>query len=196
MFTGIIGSTGRIIKVSVSGNNRIFRIESNISDEFRPEESVNHDGVCLTVESVDKGCHTVTAIAETLAKTALSSWQEGYEVNLERAMFLGGRLDGHIVQGHTDTTGICENITEKNGSSEFLIGFPPAFAELVIEKGSICLNGISLTAFNVTENSFTVAIIPYTLQHTNLSNLKPGDPVNLEFDIIGKYVEKLLRFKV
>ena len=134
--------------------------------------------------------HKVTAIDETLQKTNLAEWGAGTIVNIERCLPVNGRLDGHFVQGHVDTTGTCVTRTEKNGSSEFIIEFPEKFAELIIEKGSICLNGISLTAYNAGINSFTVAVIPYTLEHTNIKNIRPGDSVNLEFDMLGKYINR------
>ncbi|ANH80689.1 riboflavin synthase subunit alpha [Niabella ginsenosidivorans] len=188
MFTGIIEATGTVVSSDKNGTNLTFTIESTISNELKADQSVSHNGVCLTVEKVDGNRHQVTAIAETLDVSNLSNWQSGTIVNLERCMTLSGRLDGHIVQGHVDSTGICTSVVEKNGSTEFTIAFDAKFAQLVIEKGSVAVNGISLTVFNVTENSFTVAIIPYTMAHTNMQQLQTGDKVNLEFDVIGKYV--------
>ena len=188
MFTGIIESLGRIQQISTSGTNKTFWISSPLSSGFTIDQSVSHSGVCLTVEEVDGDRHRVTAIQETLDKTSLNTWKLGDLVNLERCMQMGGRLDGHIVQGHVDTTGTCTGYTEREGSWEYRIEFPESFAALIIEKGSISLNGISLTIFNVTRNGFTVAIIPYTHEHTTMQSLKQGDAVNLEFDMIGKYV--------
>jgi len=195
MFTGIIETTGLVKDVIINGLNRTFWIESSLSPEFKVDQSVSHNGVCLTIEEIKGSLHRVTAIDETLQKTTLGSWTAGSLVNIERCLPLNGRLDGHFVQGHVDTGGICINRTEKDGSWEFEIEFPEKFAELIIEKGSVCLNGISLTAFNVTKNSFSVAIIPYTFEHTNMKQTAVGDSVNLEFDILGKYLLKRLSLK-
>ena len=188
MFTGIIEAMGTVVSRHTEGTNVIFRIQSPVSKELKVDQSISHNGVCLTVEAIEEDLHQVTAIAETLDVSNLNSWQAGSLVNLERCMVMNGRLDGHIVQGHVDGTGSCLDIVPKDGSTEYTIGFDRSFAPLVIEKGSISLNGISLTVFNVTETSFTVAIIPYTLAHTNMRQLKTGDTVNLEFDVIGKYI--------
>jgi riboflavin synthase len=190
MFTGIIERTGIVKEAIVTGTNKSFWIESPLSSELKVDQSVSHNGVCLTVEDIRENRHRVTAIDETLKKTNLEQWSPGTIVNIERCLPINGRLDGHFVQGHVDTTGTCVSRTDKNGSSEFVIEFPKKFAELIIEKGSICLNGISLTAYNVGINRFTVAIIPYTLEHTNVKNMKPGDRVNLEFDMLGKYINR------
>lgn len=191
MFTGIIESTGRISRVVKEGTNVHFTIESNISKELKIDQSVAHDGVCLTVVACDADSHTVTAVAETLLKTNLQGWETGRTLNLERAMKLGDRLDGHIVQGHVDTTGICTERKEMDGSHLFRFSFPEKFAALIIEKGSVCINGVSLTAFEAGRDTFTVTIIPYTLGHTTFGQLKAGDPVNLEFDILGKYMLRM-----
>lgn len=188
MFTGIIEAVGTVKDVISSGSNKIFWIESPLSDEFSVDQSVSHNGVCLTVEEVKTGMHRVTAIDETLRKTNLDEWTTGSKTNIERCLAVGGRLDGHFVQGHTDTTGICLQRVEKDGSWEFDVEFPENFAPLVIDKGSITIDGISLTAFNVRKNILTVAIIPYTFEHTSIKNVSPGDTVNLEFDMIGKYI--------
>jgi len=190
MFTGIIESLGRVHSLSATGTNKTFWIASPLSDTFRIDQSVSHNGACLTVEEVTPDMHRVTAIRETLEKTNLDSWKEGVLINLERCLQPSGRLDGHIVQGHVDTTGTCIGYLERAGSWEYLIAFPASFASLVIEKGSISLNGISLTLFDVGVDTFSVAIIPYTYGHTNMQTLKPGDTVNLEFDMIGKYVQR------
>lgn len=195
MFTGIIEHTGIVKEVISNGSNRSFWIESPISDQLKTDQSVSHSGVCLTVEEVQGSRHRITAIDETLKKTNLGNWEKGSLINLERCLQLNGRLDGHLVQGHVDATGTCTGKIIKDGSWEFEISFPRAFAELVIEKGSICLNGISLTAFAVKKKHFKVAIIPYTFEHTNLKTLEPGHTVNLEFDMIGKYLLRRLSLK-
>lgn len=195
MFTGIIEATGIVKDVIPNGSNKTFWIESSLSSEFKVDQSVNHSGVCLTVEEISGKLHNVTAIDETLQKTNLNSWKPGTIINLERSLSLNSRLDGHFVYGHADTTGICLNRKEKDGSWEFEFQFPKKFAELIIEKGSVCVNGISLTAFNVKKKSFSVAIIPYTFEYTNIREVKPDDAVNLEFDIIGKYLLRRLSLK-
>lgn len=192
MFTGIIEAFGIIHSVERQGTNATFRITSPISNELKVDQSVSHNGVCLTVEEVKEGVHSVTAIEETLKKTDLLAWEEGTLVNIERCMTMNGRIDGHIVQGHVDTTAICTEKKDANGSWEFRFQFPQQFAALVIEKGSVSLNGISLTVFNVDDNSFSVAIIPYTYSHTNIQQVKEGSTVNIEFDMIGKYVNRML----
>lgn len=193
MFTGIIEATGTIREIRESGSNRQFIIESPLGPALKIDQSLSHNGVCLTVETIDNQLHQVTAIEETLKKTNLGQWKPGQLVNLERCLQWNGRLDGHIVQGHVDSTGTCIDARQLDGSWEYTIEFPEQFASLVIEKGSISLNGISLTIFNVTRNRFMVAIIPYTFHHTNISDLKAGDLVNLEFDMVGKYVNRHLQ---
>jgi riboflavin synthase len=188
MFTGIIETTGTIKEITSKGTNSSFWIESPISPELKPDQSLSHNGVCLTVEEIQGNAHRVTAIEETLKKTNLSAWKTGNLVNLERCLQINGRLDGHFVQGHVDTTGVIEEMTTLDGSWEFIIRYPEEFAALTIEKGSITVNGISLTLFNVGIGVFTVAIIPFTHDHTNLQTAKKGDLVNLEFDILGKYI--------
>ena len=191
MFTGIIESQGTITHVVKEGTNIHFTVAGSISKELKIDQSVAHDGVCLTVVACDDKEHTVTAVAETLLKTNLATWKEGRVLNLERAMKLGDRLDGHIVQGHVDTTGTCIDRKEVDGSHLFHFSFPEQFAALIIEKGSICINGVSLTAFNVGRSTFEVTIIPYTLEHTTFRYLQAEDPVNLEFDILGKYMLRM-----
>jgi riboflavin synthase len=186
MFTGIIETIGIVKQVISSGSNKIFWVESSISSLLNTDQSVSHSGVCLTVEQVKENTHRITAIDETLRKTNLGAWREGTLVNLERCLQLNDRLDGHIVQGHVDKT------KEKTGSWEFGFAFPKKFAELIIEKGSVCVNGISFTAFNVKRKKFTVAIIPFTFEHTNIKDVQEGDIVNLEFDLIGKYLLRRL----
>lgn len=188
MFTGIIEATGIITDIKEQGTNKIFRITSPISHELKVDQSVCHNGACLTVEEINGNTHKVTAIAETLSKTNLNSWKTGDLVNLERCLVMNGRLDGHIVQGHVDGTGVCIGKKELDGSWEYRFQFPEQFAMLIIEKGSVTLNGISLTVFNTDKNSFSVGIIPYTFEHTNIKNLQIDDEVNIEFDVIGKYV--------
>ncbi len=195
MFTGIVESNGLVKSVISNGSNKTFWIESPISSQLKMDQSVSHSGVCLTVEEVKDNQHRITAIDETLQKSNLADWKEGTLVNLERCLQLNDRIDGHLVQGHVDATGICTRKIEKEGSWEFEFQFPRKFAELVIEKGSISLNGISLTAFNVKKRSFKVAIIPYTFEHTNMKSIRIGDQVNLEFDMIGKYLLRRLSLK-
>lgn len=192
MFTGIIECTGTIEKILKNGDNLTFEISAQISKELKTDQSVSHNGICLTVESVNNGIHTVTAIKETLTKSNAGSWKNGQLINIERCMTMNGRIDGHIIQGHVDATATCIAISESNGSWIMTFKYDFSFAHLIIEKGSICINGISLTCFNVNDTSFSVAIIPYTWQHTNLKYLEIDDEVNIEFDIIGKY---LARFK-
>ena len=195
MFTGIIENTGEVISISQNGSNVSFWISSDISSQLTVDQSVSHDGVCLTVEEVLDNKHRVTAIDETLKKTTLCVWQPGKIINLERCMSMNKLLDGHIVQGHVDGKAMCNEKIIKDGSIEFSFSFENQFAPLVIEKGSICLNGTSLTAFNVGKNQFTVAIIPYTLNHTNFQFLEKGDFVNIEFDVLGKYVQRMMDLK-
>lgn len=191
MFTGIIESLGQVQSIETQGTNKVFRITSSLSPELKVDQSLSHNGVCLTVEAAQDGLYQVTAIDETLKKTNLGDWQTGDLINLERCLVMNGRLDGHIVQGHVDTTATCMERTERGGSWEFRFAFPAKFSHLVIEKGSICLNGISLTVFNVKKKHFTIAVIPYTFEHTNINCIFPGNKVNLEFDMIGKYVARL-----
>jgi riboflavin synthase len=190
MFTGIIENSGVIERVSERGGNRTFVVRSPLAHELKIDQSLSHNGVCLTVEAIDNDLYQVTAVAETLIKTNAGSWVAGSLVNLERAMIMNGRLDGHLVQGHIDTTGTCIRVEDQDGSWLFEFGFPEKFASLVIEKGSIAVNGISLTAWNVQKDSFAVAIIPYTYEHTNFRQVKKGDSVNLEFDMVGKYIHR------
>jgi len=192
MFTGIIEAMGLITKITESGSNRTFFIESTLANQLKIDQSIAHNGVCLTVESTDKETYKVTAIRETLAKTTLGSWKTGQFINLEQCLQWNGRLDGHIVQGHVDTTAKCIAKKELKGSWEFRFQFPESFAPLIIEKGSISIDGISLTIFDVTKTEFSVAIIPYTFSHTNIKDLEAGALVNLEFDMLGKYVHRHL----
>lgn len=195
MFTGIIEKTGIIKEVTKQGTNTSFWVQSDLATALKVDQSLSHNGICLTVEEVQDGLHRVTAIEETILKTNAGSWEVGKVINLERCMQLNGRLDGHIVQGHVDCTAECLEIIEKAGSWEYRFTFPEKFASFIIEKGSVTVNGISLTCFSVTNNCFTVAIIPYTFEHTNMSSLKKGDMVNIEWDVVGKYVSRILSLK-
>ncbi|HTR27895.1 MAG TPA: riboflavin synthase [Puia sp.] len=195
MFTGIIEALGTVKSMESKGSNRIFWVQSPLSAGLKIDQSISHNGVCLTVEEVREDMHRVTAVEETLEKTNLNAWRPGDLVNIERCMPLNGRLDGHIVQGHVDATAICTKRRELDGSWEYRFEFPKKFSHLVIEKGSISLNGTSLTIFNVKKDHFDVAIIPYTFRHTNIQSVVPGSTVNLEFDLIGKYVSRLLSIK-
>ncbi|MFD2785992.1 riboflavin synthase [Hymenobacter rubripertinctus] len=194
MFTGIIETLGTIAAVRREGTNIHFTVESDFASELKIDQSVAHDGVCLTVVAVDAapGTHVVTAIDETLQKTNLSQWVPGRRVNLERCLAANGRFDGHIVQGHVDLTATCESVEDQNGSWLYHFRHETGPGRVTVEKGSICINGTSLTCFNSTDDGFSVAIIPYTYEHTTFQDLRPGDRVNLEFDIVGKYVARLL----
>ena len=195
MFTGIIETLGTIRKITKEIDNLHLLIEASITPELKVDQSVSHDGVCLTVTRIDGGAYTVTAIDETVSKTNISDWQINEQVNLERGMKLGARLDGHIVQGHVDQTGTCISIREAGGSWYFTFEYDVSASNLTIEKGSITVNGVSLTVVNSKNNAFSVAIIPYTYENTNFRNLVVGSKVNLEFDVIGKYVAKLYSIK-
>ena len=194
MFTGIIESTGKVVNVEKDKTNIHFTIETKIASELKVDQSMSHDGVCLTIVKIfpEKNQYIVTAIQETLDKTGLRQWQPGYEVNLERSMKMDGRFDGHIVQGHVDQTATCVKVEEQDGSWKFNFEYDPSFRNITVEKGSISVNGVSLTVVDSLKNSFSVAIIPYTYQFTNFHNFKPGTIVNIEFDVFGKYVTKLL----
>ncbi|MCG8319674.1 MAG: riboflavin synthase [Cytophagales bacterium] len=192
MFTGIIESIGEITNKVAEGTNVHLTIESDLAGELKVDQSIAHNGVCLTVTKLHNDSFEVTAVAETLLKSNLGKVNVGDKLNLERCMKAGGRFDGHIVQGHVDQTGTCTGVSDQDGSWIFDFEFDPKNGNIVVEKGSICVNGVSLTCFNTTENSFSVAIIPYTYEHTNFHQLKTGDQVNLEFDVIGKYVKKIL----
>lgn len=195
MFTGIIEALGRVDSIAEERSGKVFWISSPISRELKPDQSLSHNGVCLTIEQMTEQQHRITAIYETLKKTTLDNWRVGDLINLERCMKMSDRLDGHLVQGHVDAKGLCVDIVSKDGSSEYRFSYPRTFSSLVIEKGSICINGISLTCFDVSKNEFTVAIIPYTSEHTNMKNVKTGTEVNLEFDVIGKYIQRHLDLK-
>lgn len=192
MFTGIIETMGTVTSAVKTGGNLEITIRSALAPALKIDQSVSHNGVCLTVTQVNEQDYTIVAVAETLQKSNIGLVEKGHAVNLERAMVFNSRIDGHLVQGHVDGTGTCVSITEQDGSWLYRIGFQPQFAGLIVEKGSICMNGISLTVFDITDDAFSVAVIPYTYQHTNIQYLKPGDTVNLEFDILGKYVARQL----
>ncbi|MFD1017068.1 riboflavin synthase [Winogradskyella rapida] len=191
MFTGIIEDLGRIEKIEKERENLHITVRTSITNELKIDQSVAHNGVCLTVVAIDGNTYTVTAIQETIAKTNLGLLNEHEAVNIERAMKLGDRLDGHIVQGHVDQTATCITILEQDGSWVYTFEYDKALNNVTIEKGSITVNGVSLTVVNSELNRFSVAIIPYTYKHTTFQYLKEGDAVNLEFDVIGKYVKRL-----
>jgi riboflavin synthase len=191
MFTGIIETLGIIKEIKSDNDNLDITVSSSITNELKIDQSVAHNGVCLTVVAINEEQYTVTAIKETIIKTNLSDWKVGDLLNLERAMKLGDRLDGHIVQGHVDQIGICKSVEEANGSWYFTFEYESKLNNITIEKGSITVNGVSLTVVNSKENEFSVAIIPYTYEHTNFKNFKIGTKINLEFDVVGKYVARL-----
>jgi len=190
MFTGIIESKGTIIRATPEGSNVHFTIASEISEALKIDQSVAHNGVCLTVVGLSEGTHTVTAVEETLRRSSLGQWGTGSTVNVERAMKADARLDGHLVQGHVDATGTCVYIDERDGSWYFRFRYEPGEERLLVDKGSVCINGVSLTVVEPKGDEFSVAIIPYTYEHTNFKEMKVGEAVNLEFDIIGKYIAR------
>jgi riboflavin synthase len=190
MFTGIIEQLGDITAIQKEGENIHFTVKSHFTNELKVDQSVAHNGTCLTVVSINDDEYTVTAILETLEKTNLGEWKVGTKVNLERCMQMNGRLDGHIVQGHVDTTAICTNIEDQDGSWKYTFEYKEN--QITVEKGSITVNGVSLTVVDSKDKQFSVCIIPYTYEHTNFHQLKVGDKINLEFDIIGKYVVKMM----
>jgi len=192
MFTGIIESMGQLQALRPEGSNLHLTFSSNFTEELKIDQSLAHNGVCLTVVAIDEKSYTVTAIDETLKRSNLGHLQIGDQVNLERCMSANGRFDGHIVQGHVDTMGTCQSVLEKDGSWEFQIQYPKNPTHITVEKGSITINGVSLTVVDSEEDWFSVAIIPYTYEHTSFRNLKAGDPINLEFDVVGKYVARIL----
>lgn len=191
MFTGIIETLGTVQEIKKDKDNVHITIASSITDELQIDQSVAHNGICMTVVAINKNQYTVTAIGETIKKTNISHWEVGNNINLERAMKLGDRLDGHIVQGHVDQIGNCITAKETNGSWYYTFEYDESLENITIEKGSITVNGVSLTVVDSGKNNFSVAIIPYTFEHTNFNSFKEGTKVNLEFDVIGKYVSKL-----
>lgn len=192
MFTGIIEAVGKVVSLEEQGANVQYKISSPLSRELKIDQSVSHNGVCLTVVRVEDDCHWVVAVQETLKKSNLAGLGVNGKVNLERCMLNNGRFDGHIVQGHVDQTGVVQSVQEVGGSWLYDFVYDPSIGNVTVEKGSIAINGVSLTCFNSKSNGFTVAIIPYTYEHTNFHQLITGSSVNLEFDIIGKYVKRLL----
>ena len=192
MFTGIIENLSEIKEIVEEGDNLSISFYSNITDELKIDQSVSHNGICLTVVKIDNNIYNVTAIKETILKSSIKNWKVGDLINIERAMKLGDRLDGHMVQGHVDQTAICKKILEENGSWYFYFEYDKS-DNLTIEKVSIAINGISLTVVSSNQNTFSVAIIPYTYNHTNFKNISIGDLVNLEFDMIGKYISKIIK---
>ena len=192
MFTGIIESTGRVIDIQQDGTNLTFHLSAPLAGELKVDQSLSHNGTCLTVTAVAGDTYAVTAVEETLLKTNLGKLKNGDAVNLERCMVANGRFDGHIVQGHVDQTGVCTQVQERDGSWLFDFAFDADSGNILVEKGSICINGVSLTVFDVTDTTFRVAIIPYTYENTNFHELQAGSVVNLEFDILGKYVQRIL----
>jgi len=192
MFTGIIETLAKVEKIERENSNIHFTFSSTITSELKIDQSVAHNGVCLTVVKINGNQYVITAIDETLKRTNLGELQIGSEVNLERCMPANGRFDGHIVQGHVDTTAICKEVNDLNGSWEFIFEHEKSPTNITVEKGSVTINGVSLTVVKSTDTTFSVHIIPYTFEHTNFNSFKPGSTVNLEFDIVGKYVAKLL----
>ena len=193
MFTGIIEATGRVENIEKEGTNILFTMSCPFTKELKIDQSISHDGCCLTVYDIENQQYKIAAIHETLEKTNLGNWKIGTEVNLERCVLMNGRLDGHIVQGHVDQTGVVKSIENKNGSHLITIEHSEKDGFVTVPQGSIAVNGISLTVAYSGEDEFSVAIIPYTWEHTNLKHLSAGDRVNLEFDVIGKYIAKLIR---
>lgn len=193
MFTGIIEALGTVANIRQEAENIHFTIASTISSELKIDQSVSHNGVCLTVVDLAPGQHTVTAILETLQKTNLKDWQVGSKINLERCMPAHGRFDGHIVQGHVDQTAECISVADEAGSWRYRFAFDPSKGNMVVEKGSICVNGVSLTVVDATDDAFSVAIIPYTYEHTSFHQIQVGSVVNLEFDIVGKYIQRMMQ---
>jgi len=191
MFTGIIENIALVKEIKKDGDNLIFTFESDLTSELKIDQSISHNGICLTVVDIIDNTYSVVAIKETVLKSSIKNWKVGDKVNLERAMKIGNRLDGHIVQGHVDQVGVCEKISEESGSWYFTFKYEKS-DNITIEKGSIAINGISLTVVDSQTNKFSVAIIPYTYNHTNFKNLNIGDTVNLEFDMVGKYISKLV----
>ena len=192
MFTGIIENLSEIKEIVAQGDNLSISFSSNLTKELKIDQSIAHNGICLTVVEIDNDIYNVTAIKETIIKSSIKEWKKGDLINIERALKLGDRLDGHMVQGHVDQTAVCKNISEENGSWYFDFEYSSS-ENLTIEKGSITINGVSLTVVNSGQNTFSVAIIPYTYNHTNFKNIKLGELVNIEFDMIGKYISKIIK---
>lgn len=195
MFTGIIENIGKIEEVKKTDGQIILSVSSTLSKELKIDQSVAHNGICLTVTACNEKDYTVCAVQETIDKTSIGNWKIEQQINLERGMIMGSRLDGHIVQGHVDTKGKCTNVLIEQENKIYTFEFDTSFANLIVEKGSIVINGVSLTCFNVTDNSFQVTIIPYTFEKTNFNELQKDDVVNLEFDILGKYFQRHLSLR-
>lgn len=193
MFTGIIETLAEVVAIEPSGTNKIFTFKNALTPEFKIDQSISHNGVCLTVVSIAGDTYQVVAVEETLSKTNLNTLQVGDVANLERCMTANGRFDGHIVQGHVDQTATCKQIEFRDGSWLFDFEYDSSLGNITVEKGSICINGTSLTVFNSELNGFRVTIIPYTYEHTNFNQLRVGDDVNLEFDILGKYIKRIIQ---
>jgi riboflavin synthase len=193
MFTGIIEALGRVVDIQPDNENIVFKVQAPFTHELKVDQSVAHNGVCLTITAIEGDTYSVTAISETLQKTNISALKINDVVNLERCMKADGRFDGHVVQGHVDQVGVCDKVIEDGGSWRFYFSYDQAKGNITVEKGSVCVNGISLTVVDSEEGKFSVAVIPYTFEHTNLKTLTPGDHINIEFDILGKYISKLLK---
>lgn len=193
MFTGIVESLAVVSEIEIEGTNKTFTLNAPIGAELKIDQSVSHNGVCLTVTAINEDSYKVTAVEETLIKTNLNDLKVGDKVNLERCMPAHGRFDGHIVQGHVDQTGICSRKEERDGSWLFDFTYDPSLGNITVEKGSICINGVSLTVFNSIEGGFRVTIIPYTYDHTSFHSISEGSVVNLEFDILGKYMQRIIK---
>ena len=193
MFTGIVEAIGTVVRLQKEFSNIRLSIKSPFTRELKVDQSISHNGACLTVTKISGDEYEVVAIEETISKTNLGSLKVGDEINLERSMKLGDRIDGHIVQGHVDETAVCKNVADANGSSVFTFEYNTESANVTVEKGSVCVNGVSLTVVESGKNFFSVCIIPYTFENTNFHSLKKGDAVNLEFDVIGKYVSRLMK---
>lgn len=196
MFSGIVESTAKVVRIDHDKENIDFTLTCPFVDELKIDQSVAHNGVCLTVVRIADGCYTVTAMKETLDRSNLGCWEVGTEVNVERSMMMNGRLDGHIVQGHVDQTAVCTEVRENGGSWYFTFSYESSRemikrGYITVDKGSVTVNGVSLTVCNPTNNSFQVSIIPYTYENTNFHNIKAGSKVNIEFDIIGKYISRM-----
>ena len=192
MFTGIIEGLGEVVAIEQERENVHFSVKCSFTNELKVDQSLAHNGVCLTIVNIDGDIYTVTAIKETLDKSSLGGLQVGSQVNLERAMLANGRFDGHVVQGHVDQTAICKSVVEEDGSWTYTFEYESIHGNITVEKGSITVNGVSLTVVNSQDSQFSVCIIPFTKEHTTFNNMKVGDKINLEFDIIGKYVARLI----
>ena len=192
MFSGIIEELGEVVAIQKEKSNLHITVKSAFTNELKVDQSIAHNGVCLTVVDIKNNCYTVTAIDETIQKTNIGLLNKGDKINLERCLKVGDRLDGHIVQGHVDQRAVCTKVEETNGSWTFTFEYDASKGNVTVEKGSICINGVSLTVVNSKDNSFSVCVIPYTFENTNFKNIQPGSVVNIEFDIVGKYIAKML----